>query len=302
MDRIGSLARRDLLYRQIRAFFHARDFVEVETPLVVPSPGLELHLDAFEVTGAGWLITSPEYQMKRLLAAGARRIFQICKCFRRGEVGRHHNPEFTMIEWYRGGAGYEAIMDDCEALVASLARALLGTTTVRAGGHVVDLAPPWERLTVREAFARLGGGEPPPSDTSSDAFFQAFLDRVEPHLGHPKPTLLHEWPASLAALARRKPDHPEVAERFELFIGGLELANGFGELTDPVEQRARFEADLAARRGLGKPLYPIDERFLADLSRMPPSGGVALGLDRLAMLLLGAPEIRDVLTFAADEL
>ncbi len=302
MDRIGSLARRDLLYRQLRAFFHARDFVEVETPLVVPSPGLELHLDAFEVAGAGWLITSPEYQMKRLLAAGARRIFQICKCFRRGEVGRHHNPEFTMIEWYRGDAGYEAIMDDCEALVAGLARALLGTTTVRVGGHVVDLAPPWERLTVREAFARWGGDEVPPSDAGSDAFFQAFLDRIEPHLGHPKPALLYEWPASLAALARRKPGAPAVAERFELFIGGLELANGFGELTDPVEQRARFEADLAARRRLGRPLYPIDERFLADLARMPPSGGVALGLDRLAMLLLGALEIRDVLTFAADEL
>ena len=206
-----------------------------------------------------------------------------------------------MLEWYRGDAGYAAIMDDCEALVATLARALLGTTTVRAGGHVVDLAPPWERLTVAEAFARWGGGAPV-GDPESDAFFQAFLDRVEPHLGHPRPTLLFEWPASLAALARTKPGAPDVAERFELFIGGLELANGFGELTDPVEQRARFEADLAARRRLGKPLYPIDERFLAELGRMPPSGGVALGLDRLAMLLLGATEIRDVLTFAADEL
>ncbi len=300
LDSVG-LARRDLLLRQVRAFFHARGFLEVETPLVVPSPGLELHLDAFEVAGAGWLITSPEYQMKRLLAAGARRIFQICKCFRRGEVGRHHNPEFTMIEWYRGDAGYEAIMDDCEALVSTLSRALLGTTTVRVGGHGVELQPPWERLTVQQAFARWGG-EAPASDVGSDAFFQAFLDAVEPHLGHPKPTLLHEWPASLAALARRRPGAPEVAERFELFIGGLELANGFGELTDPVEQRARFEADLAARRRLGKPLYPIDERFLAELGNVPPSGGVALGLDRLAMLLLGAPEIRDVLTFAADEL
>jgi lysyl-tRNA synthetase class 2 len=296
-----ALARRDLLLRQVRAFFHARGFIEVETPLVVPSPGLELHLDALEVAGAGWLITSPEYQMKRLLAAGAPRIFQICKCFRRGEVGPHHSPEFTMLEWYRAESGYEQIMDDCETLVPTLARELTGTTRLRIQDHVLDLTPPWERLTVRQAFERWAG-HAPAGDTPSDTFFQSFLDRVEAHLGRSRPTLLHDWPASMAQLARRKPGAPELAERFELFIGGLELANGFGELTDPIEQRSRFKADLAARRRLGKPLYPIDERFLDDLARMPASGGVALGLDRLAMLLLGAPDIRDVLAFAADEL
>jgi len=286
--RLAFLRARDRVVRALREFFFAAGFVEVETPLVVPSPGLELHLDAVRAEPGGFLITSPEYQMKRLLAAGMGPIFQICKCFRAGESGPHHNPEFTMIEWYRAPGAYEQIMDDCDRLLAALAPA--GRAEVRG---------PAERLTMQEAFARFAGA-PVPAD--ADAFWPLYLERVEPQLGRGRPTILYEWPAYLAALARAKPGDPSVVERFELFAGGLELANAFGELTDPVEQRARLEADLAARRRLGKPLYPIDERFLAALEEgLPPSAGIALGLDRLVMLLVGATSIREVLSFAADE-
>jgi elongation factor P--(R)-beta-lysine ligase len=282
-DRRELLVRRDRLLREVRAFFHERGFVEVETPLVVPSPGLELHLDAVRAEPGGWLITSPEYQMKRLMAAGMPKIFQICKCFRRGEAGPHHNPEFTMIEWYRSPGAYEEIMDDCDALMA------------RVGEF-----PAAERITMRDAFGRWAGGGVP---DHADAFWGPYLDKVEPQLGRERPTIIYEWPAYLGALARRKPNDPGVVERFELFAGGLELANAFGELCDPVEQRARLEADIAERRRLGKEIYPIDERFLAALDEgLPPSAGVALGLDRLAMLVLGAKRIKDVLTFSADEL
>jgi lysyl-tRNA synthetase class 2 len=280
-------ARADIIDR-VRAFFRRNGFLEVETPLLVPSPGLELHLDAIPAGDERWLITSPEYQMKRLLAAGAGRIFQIAKCFRRGELGRHHNVEFSMIEWYRAPGGYEQLMVDCEHLLAELAP------------ERADLAPPFERLTMAEAFARYMGG-PVPAD--ADAFFPPFFEHVEPRLGQARPTILYEWPTYLSALARRSPTRPDVVERFELFAGGLELANAFGELVDPVEQRARLAADLAERRRLGKPLYPIDERFVAALDEgLPPCAGIALGLDRLVMLLLGAREIREVLSFAEDEL
>jgi lysyl-tRNA synthetase class 2 len=282
-ERKQLLIARDRVLRELRAFFFEAGFIEVETPLVVPSPGLELHLDAVRAEPGGWLITSPEYQMKRLLAAGMPRIFQICKCFRRGELGPHHNPEFTMIEWYRSPGSSEDIMDDCDALLA----------------RVLGL-PPAERISMRDAFARWADS-PMPSDAES--FWGPYLEKVEPHLGRERPTILYEWPVVLGALARRKASDPTVVERFELFAGGLELANAFGELTDPVEQRARLEADLGERRRLGKEIYPIDERFLAALDEgLPPSAGVALGLDRLVMLVVGAKRIRDVLTFAQDEL
>jgi lysyl-tRNA synthetase class 2 len=305
------LAERAQILRKMRAFFDARDFIEIEAPILVPSPGLELHLDAFAVEHR-YLITSPEYQMKRLLAGGMERIYSLGKVFRRGEAGQQHNPEFTMLEWYRAGAGWEAIADDIEALVSSLADDF----------GVAGLARPWQRLSVGDATERFAGvridGDEPlpvlrekiarqghrvPADGAwDDVFFTMFLDAVEPHLGQTEPTLVYDWPRPLCALAREKPSDPRVVERFEVYAAGLELCNAFGELTDAVEQRRRLESDRTERRRRGLPEYPIDEKFLAALDAMPPSAGIALGVDRLAMLLLGAEHIRDVIAFADDEL
>jgi elongation factor P--(R)-beta-lysine ligase len=310
------LRERSILNRTIRAFFDAREFIEIEAPIVVPSPGLELHLDAFAVEER-YLITSPEYQMKRLLAGGMERIYSLGKVFRRKEAGPHHNPEFTMLEWYRAHADWRAIADDTEALVWQCARIL---DMPHAGRCALE--PPWPRLSVGEACERWGrvrvygdedaatlreriaaaGWRVPAQGDWSDLFFGFFLDAVEPHLGQDEPTLVYDWPRPLCALARQKPEDPRVVERFEVYAAGLELCNAFGELTDAAEQRRRLESDLGERRARGLPEYPIDEKFLAALADMPPSAGIALGVDRLAMLLVGAADIRDVLPFADDEL
>jgi len=322
-DRLDRLAARSVAMAALRRFFAERDFLEVETPLLVPSPGLEIHLDAVPA-GGGYLITSPEYQMKRLLAAGFERIYQVCKCFRAGEHGPHHAAEFTMVEWYRGFAELDAIARDTEELVAAVVTAVAGSPVARVAGRSIPVAPPWPRLAVRDAMRRwagveVAGDEPAPALVAAvraagiavadgtawdDAFFAAFLARVEPQLAAlDRPVLLEDWPAPLAALARRKPGDPHTALRFEAYVGGIELANAFGELTDPVEQRARFEHDQATRRARGKPVYPIDERLLAALAEgLPPSAGIALGVDRLVMLAAGAETIDEVLTFAAGEL
>ncbi len=310
------LRERSILNRTIRAFFDARDFIEIEAPILVPSPGLELHLDAFAVENR-YLITSPEYQMKRLLAGGMSRIYSLGKVFRRKEAGAQHNPEFTMLEWYRAHESWTAIADDTEALVWQCARTL---DAPRAGRCALE--PPWPRLAVAEACERWGrvriygdedlatlrarvkaaGWRVPDEGDWSDIFFGFFLDAVEPHLGQDEPTLVYDWPLPLCALAQKKPDDPRVVERFEVYAAGLELCNAFGELTDAAEQRRRLEADLAERRRRQLPEYPIDEKFLAALSAMPAASGIALGVDRLAMLLVGAHDIRDVLPFADDEL
>jgi lysyl-tRNA synthetase class 2 len=321
--RMQHLRARDAALRAVRGFFHHREFVEIEAPLCVPSPGLEVHLDALGTVDGGFLITSPEYQLKRILTGGLEKVFSLARCVRRGERGAHHNPEFTMLEWYRAWDGYETIMDDVEALVPEVARAVGQVERIELGQRAV-LAPPWERLTVREAFERYAGfpvygdepadelrarsakaGLPPAPEGApwDDVFFQAFLHAVEPHLGEGRPTILYEWPAPLCALARRKADDPRVVERFEVYAGGLEIANAFGELCDPEEQRARLAADVAERQRRGLPVYPIDEKFLAALDEaMPPSGGIALGIDRLVMLCLGEHDIREVTAFTSDEL
>ena len=321
--RLAALQARAVALQALRRFFAARDFLEVETPLLVPSPGLEIHLDAV-AAGDGYLITSPEYQMKRLLAAGFERIYQVCKCFRAGERGPHHASEFTMVEWYRGFAELDAIVDDTEQLVADVVTAVAGAPSARVDGRSIDVTPPWPRMTVRDAMqtwagVRVAGDEPAAALVAEvraagidvadgtawdDAFFAAFLARVEPRLAAlDRPIVLEDWPAPLAALARRRPDDPRTALRFEAYIGGIELANAFGELTDPVEQRARFEDDQATRRGRGRAVYPIDDRLIAALAEgLPPSAGIALGFDRLVMLATGAPVIDNVLTFTADEL
>lgn len=281
----------------IRRFFAERDFVEVETPTVVPSPGLDVHLSAFEVRddrgrAVGWLGTSPEYQMKRLLSAGAERIFQLCRSYRSGEHGRHHEREFTMLEWYRANASSEDVIVDTEELVAYVARAL-------GAPDAGVLGSPWERITVDEAFVRHAGATVDASD--EERFFRVWVERVQPELGKERPVVVTDWPPSMASLA--KLNENGTADRFEAFHRGIELCNGFGELTDAKEQRRRFERDQANRRAAGRPVYPIDERFLEALEQgMPPSGGNALGVDRLLMLLSGAESIQAVMPFPEEEL
>ncbi len=309
------LARRAEIVARVRAFFVARGFLEVETPVLLPSPGLELHLDAFEVvtSSAGasrsaspprYLSTSPEYQMKRLLADGHEKIFQITRAFRRGELGARHNPEFTILEFYRANASVDDVMRDTEELVADVTG---GTVTLDHGARRVATAAPFARMTVCEAYARYAGLDESETlriaEHDEDRFFRLLVEVVEPALAAlDHAVLLTEYPASQASLARTSPRDPRVAERFEAYVAGVEICNGFGELTDPQEQRARMEKDLASRRERGLPLYPIDERFLEALGRMPPSGGNAVGLDRLVALACGTTSIREVMAFADDEL
>lgn len=302
MNRVDVLRLRHRVLRETRAFFDARGFVEVETPALVASPGTEPHIEAFEVVGARgprWLSPSPELHMKRLLCAGMERIYQICHAFRRGELGGLHEPEFTMLEWYRAHAGSDEVIRDTEDLVAHLAGALTpDNPSLWRGKQRVDAAPPWERLSVREAFARHASVQLDDVVGDDDQFYRVLVDEIEPRLGHERPTFLTRYPARMASLARLHPDDPTVADRFELYVAGVELCNGFGELTDVDEQRRRFERDLVARHRLGKPAHPIDEHFLAALAGgMPPSGGNALGLDRLLMLLTGADAVADVMAF-----
>lgn len=291
----------------VRSYFDERAFLEVETPLAVPSPGLDLHLAAVEAIGLGdrrWLVTSPEYQMKRLLAGGLNRIYQLARCFRRGEQGAQHEPEFTMVEWYRAFAGSEEIMRDTEELVASVARALFdGSTRIPGRGRAVDVAPPWKRITVEDAFRHIAGVPLEAVLPDEERFFRILVERIEPGLGYPKPVFLTRWPASMASLARLTPDDPRFADRVEAYIDGLEISNGFGELIDPEEQRARLWRDRAERRRTGLDDYPIDERFLAALEEgLPPCGGNALGLDRLVMLMTGATSIEQVLAVPQSRL
>lgn len=313
----------------IRQFFAARDFLEVDTPSLQVSPGLEPHLMAFAteiVTPEGerrtrHLHTSPEFAMKKLLVAGLPRVFQLAHVFRNGERSRTHHPEFTMLEWYRAGASYRDVMTDCEGLVRA-ALGAAGNSEFSWQGRKSDPQLPWQRLTVADAFAqfcgidllatapdpkrpsldrlaaasRRAGIEPHPGDDWEDLFFRIFLERIEPHLGSPAPTILYDYPIALAALSRAKPEDERLAERFELYVCGLELANAFGELTDAATQRARFEADRARKRTLYGYDYPVDDDFLAALAHgMPESAGIALGVDRLVMLATAAERIEDVL-------
>lgn len=286
---------RSRLLRAIREFFHDRGFMEVETPVRIPAPALELHIDA-EPAGEAFLRTSPELHMKRLLAAGHERIFQMGPCFRRGERGDRHHPEYTMLEWYRANADYNEILLDTKSLVTHVAREILGKTDLVYRGREIALAPVWERVTVAEAFLQFAGWDPS-AKFDADRFDLDLVDKVEPQLPKNVPVVLADYPAEAAALARRKPGSPRVAERWELFIGGLELANAYSELNDSAEQRARFDECARQRKKLGKTVYPLDEEFLAVISRLPPSGGIALGVDRLLMLLTDTASLDDVLPF-----
>jgi len=325
-----ALEARARVTRALRAWFEGEGFLEVETPALQVSPGLEPHLMAFATDLQGphpddrmrlYLHTSPEFTMKKLLVAGVPRLFQLSHVFRNGERSATHSPEFSMLEWYRAGAGYRDLMDDCVALVRAACRAA-GTDRLRRGGHESDPFAEWEVLTVEEAFRRHAGIDllataPDPaapdrgllaaeaaragirtadSDSWEDIFFRIALERIEPHLGMGRPTFLADYPVSMAALSRPKPDDPRVAERFELYACGVELANAFGELTDAAVQRARFEADMDLKERLYGERYPVDPDFLAALEHgMPASAGIALGFDRLVMLATGTETIDGVL-------
>ena len=359
-------ARRDKLMARgrilaaVRQFFADEGFIEVETPALQISPGLEPHLRAFGTVlndprdGAAkprYLHTSPEFAMKKLLAGGMTRIWQLAHVFRDGERGATHHPEFSLVEWYRAGATYRELMDDCENLLRAAQAAVALTPTLprhrgrrtaatdadalpppragegRGGGltwrqDTADVRLPFERLSVAEAFARHAGIDilatapdparpdrtllaaaaekiglaPHPGDDWEDLYFRIFLDRIEPKLGIGAPTILYDYPISMAALSRPKLDDSRLAERFELYVCGLELANAFSELTDAKEQRARFIADQARKKSLYGETYPIDEDFLAALEHgLPDCAGIALGFDRLVMLCTGAADIEEVL-------
>lgn len=311
---------RNALTRSTRAWFEARDFVEVDTASLQVSPGNEAHLHAFSADLIGpdgasarlYLRTSPEFACKKLLAAGEERIFDFARVWRNRERGPLHAPEFTLLEWYRTGEPYEVLMTDCAELLAMAAQ-VAGSASFEFRGKTCDPCAPPERLTVAQAFERFCGIDPLPpdrdaladaaraagiriaeDDTWSDIFSRVMVERIEPRLGAPRPTILCEYPISEAALARAKPGDWRVAERFELYVCGVELANAFAELTDPAEQRRRFEAEMDEKTRIYGERYPVDEDFLAALAHMPPACGAALGFDRLAMLATGATHIDQV--------
>ena len=298
--RCKALIARAAILREIRRFFTEEGYLEVETPLRIPSLAPEAHIDAIQ--SDGWLLqTSPEICMKRMLAAGYERLFQICHCWRADERGKKHLPEFTMLEWYRVGVDYRQMMTDCENLVRGLAASLGLADTICYQKTSIELTGEWERLTVREAFTRYGGLSMEEA-LAREMFDEIMVRDIEPLLGLEKPTFICDYPAERSALARLKPEDPSVAERFELYIGGVELANAFSELTNPVEQRRRFVAEAACREKQRRPAYPLPEPFLNELSAMPPSAGIALGVDRLVMVLIDALCIDEVVAFTPEEL
>ncbi len=295
-----NLLLRARIIQAIRNFFIERNYLEVETPVRIPAPAPEAHIDAIP-TDDHYLQTSPELYMKRLLAAGYTRIFQICKCFRQHERGRKHLPELTMLEWYHVGADYHSLMDECEKLLGFI------SGTLDRGNHIVyrkkpiALAKPWPRLSVTDAFDRYGS-QSMDEALKTDSFDEVMALEIEPNLGDPRPVFLIDYPIQHGALARQKSQDPKVAERFELYIAGIELCNGFSELTDATVQRKRFEEELRTRRTLGKPDYPIPESFLEALVDMPEAAGNALGIDRLVMLFADTDNIDDVVAFTPEEL
>ena len=326
-DRRPFLDGRARIAAALRQWFAAQDFTEVETPVLQISPGNETHLQAFasEMISPGgehhtfYLRTSPEFACKKLLAAGEQRIFEFARVFRNRERGALHHPEFTLLEWYRAGQSYDLLMDDCAALLGAAARTV-GAQKFLWRGREADPFALLERITVAEAFKHYAGidllatvkaGESDRellasgaatagitfgSDESwGDIFSRVMADRIEPQLGNGRATILYEYPITQAALARPSGRDARVAERFELYICGVEIANAFGELTDPDEQRRRFTAAMAEKERIYGERYPIDEDFLAALNEMPQASGIALGFDRLVMLATGATRIEQVL-------
>jgi lysyl-tRNA synthetase class 2 len=295
-----ALQQRARILRGIRQYFIEEGYLEIETPHRIPTPAPESHIDA--VPSDTWFLhTSPELCMKRMMSAGFEKIFQICRCWRERERGSLHLPEFTLLEWYRAGTDYNSLMEECGGLIRFVATFIgLGQKTIFRGREI-DLSRTWERISVKEAFHCY-------SKTSmakaleQNLFDEIMVQEIEPNLGVEKPTFIYDYPAQRGALARLKKEDPGVAERFELYMGGLELANGFSELVDSEEQRRRFHIENENRQSFGKRIYSIPDKFLAELDNMPPSAGIALGVDRLVMVFLDIETIDEVVAFTPEEL
>lgn len=295
---------RSRILNLIREFFYKNGFLEIETPILIPSPGTELHLNAFECEGL-YLSTSPEYQMKRLLASGFEKIFQIAKCFRKGERGKTHLPEYTMLEWYEIGGDYKRVMTITEELIVYIAKKLNKYPTITYQGETIELTLPWLRLTMEECFQRFANCELP-IQPDHNWFYSILLEKVEPKLKRlNKPVFIYNWPINMASLAKIKKREDGVlrAERVELYIGGLELCNGFTELTDSKEQKERCLKDIEERKRENKPIYPLDQKFITSLDFIKGECcGNALGVDRLVMLFTDSPTIDLVVSFTPEEL
>jgi len=310
---------REQIIDAIRQFFKSQGFIEVETPLLVPYPDPSPFNEVFEVSPVlgkrAFLTPSPEFFMKKLLASGSGNIFQICKAFRDSpELSPLHNPEFTILEWYRVNADYKDIMTDCENLLNFISQTALISP--------ISLTPPWLRLSIKESFQKYAGVDldefldlkkaqeicrekgyqVSKNSTWEQLYHQIFLNEVEPKLSKDSPVILYDYPAPLAALARLKPTDPRYAERFEFYLAGLEIGNGYSELTDGKEQEKRLKQDVEARKSLGMRLFDYDKDFIAAVKNLPPCGGIAVGVDRLIMALTGAKTIDEVLPFPAKKI
>lgn len=298
--KIARLKERSHILQQIRNFFLKEGYLEVDTPFLLPAVAPEAHINPVQA-GRLFLQTSPELCMKRLLAAGYARIFQLCHCWRADERGSRHLPEFTMLEWYRAGADYHDLMEETRQLLLATIRSTNSSGLIRYQGKDINLAGEWQKITVREAFSRYAGTTMEHA-LKVDDFDRLMTERIEPELGQRVPVFLYDYPSERGALARLKPADPSVAERFELYIAGIELANGFSELTDPVEQRRRFLKEISERTECRQDITPLPEPFLREMAGMPAAAGIALGIERLIMLLTDAPRIDDVVAFTPEEL
>ena len=300
LERLATnLKRRALIYQTIRSFFNEQGFLEVETP--VRSPAIAPEKEIIPIESEGWFLsTSPELYMKRLLAAGYDKIYQFGRCFRKDEHGKYHNPEFTLLEWYRKGVNYEQMMTDTEQLITTIASGLGLGNTLHYRDNAIDLSLPWERLTVSDAFQKLAGWDPT-SAPDVRRFDEDTVLKIIPNLNPYRPTFLVDYPAPMASLARLKPNNPQVAERVELFIGGLELANAYSELIDQREQAIRFRKEIEQIKREQSRIAPMPEKFLRAVSNLPECAGIALGMDRLVMLFCNANSIDEVMPFTIDE-
>ncbi|MFC1858803.1 EF-P lysine aminoacylase EpmA [Thermodesulfobacteriota bacterium] len=291
---------RSQILQAIRRFFFEQNFLEIETPNRIPAPAPETHIEAF-ASESWFLHTSPELCMKRLVTAGFSRIFQICKCYRQNERGDKHLPELTLLEWYCTETNYLDMMVQTESLIKHVAKVTGHEDFISYQGTPVDLNSPWPRISVADAFDKWTSSSMEMA-LRNDSFDELMVCDIEPKLDRNRPIFLYDYPASQASLAKLRSDNRLLAERFELYIGGLELCNAFSELTDAGEQRKRFEAAQNARRKSGKQFYPMPEKFLECLGLMPEAAGNALGVDRLVMLFADTPKIDDIVAFTPEEL
>lgn len=292
---------RALIIQALRTFFISRKYLEVETPCRIPAPAPEANIDALQ--SENWFLqTSPELCMKRLLGNGFSKIFQICKCFRAEERGLRHLTEFTMLEWYKTDINYTQLMIECEELISFTCSKLGLNNSIYIDGKKIDLTPPWPRITIDEAFKHFADITVEEA-MARNLFDESMAYKIEPRLPEfGKPIFLMDYPAKLAGLSKQKNDNPNVAERFELYIGNMEIANAFSELTDINEQIKRFKEEIRDRNNHGKTIYPWPEPFIEDLKKMPESAGIALGVDRLTMVLTGKSSIDEVIAFTPENL